>query len=146
MAIRQLTVSPHARHGGLFLLFALLAWTSHAQPTAAPQSSYLAAAENQVLIRADVGQTPPDWARLERKLIETMNRAGEEFVRVYARPDGTLYWKERYEGGMNSSDDAYEGFRGFSLHHALGGSRKLDELHRHVWEGITRQFTRYGQI
>ena len=135
MTLRQVMVSPHtrARHGGLFLLFALLALP-------------LVAAENQVVIRADVAQTPPAWARLERKLIQTMNRAGEEFVRVYARPDGTLYWKERYEGGMNSSDDAYEEFRGFSLHHALGGSRKLDELHRRVWEGITRQFTRYGQI
>ena len=47
---------------------------------------------------------------------------------------------------MNSSDDAYEGFRGFSLHHVLGGSKELDILHRRVWEGITRQFTRYGQI
>ena len=117
----------------MFLLFALLGLP-------------LVAAENQVVIRADVAQAPPAWARLERRLIESMNRAGEEFVRVYVRPDGTLYWKERYEGGMNSSDDAYEAFRGFSLHHALGGSRKLDELHRHVWEGITRQFTRYGQI
>ena len=47
---------------------------------------------------------------------------------------------------MNSSDDAYEGFRDFSLHHVLGGSKELDILHRRVWEGITRQFTRYGQI
>ncbi len=97
-------------------------------------------------IRADLPQAPPEWALLERHLIETMDRAGKEFVKTYARPDGTLRWKERYEGGMNSSDDAYEGFRGFSLHHILGGSKQLDTLHRHVWEGITRQFSRYGQI
>ena len=83
---------------------------------------------------------------MQRHLIETMDRAGVAFHRTYANPDGTLRWKERYEGGMNSSDDAYEGFRGFSLHHVLGGSKKLDVLHRNVWEGITRQFTRYGQI
>lgn len=83
---------------------------------------------------------------MERHLIETLDRAGIEFYRTYTHRDGTLRWKERYEGGMNSSDDAYEGFRGFSLHHVLGGSKELDTLHRKVWEGITRQFSRYGQI
>jgi hypothetical protein len=47
---------------------------------------------------------------------------------------------------MNSSDDAYEAFRGYSLLYVLGGAQKLDELHRHIWNGITKQFTRYGQI
>ncbi len=98
------------------------------------------------VIQVDTPQPAPRWAVLERHLIETMDRAGVEFYQTYVQPDGTLRWKERYEGGMNSSDDAYEGFRGFSLHHILGGSRKLDELHRKVWEGITRQFARYGQI
>lgn len=99
-----------------------------------------------VTIHADVPQAAPEWALLERRLIETMNRAGKQFVETYALPDGTLRWKERYEGGMNSSDDAYEAFRGYSLHYVLGGSRELDTLHRRVWEGITRQFSRYGQI
>ena len=98
------------------------------------------------VIRADVPRAAPAWALLERHLIESMDRAGLEFFKVHVLPDGTLRWKERYEGGMNSSDDAYEGFRGYSLHHVLGGSRELDVLHRKVWEGITRQFSRYGQI
>ncbi len=91
-------------------------------------------------------RTAPPWALMQRHLIETMDRAGVAFYETYVKPDGTLRWKERYEGGMNSSDDAYEGFRGFSLHHVLGGAKRLDTLHRHVWEGITRQFSRYGQI
>ena len=98
------------------------------------------------VIRADVPRPAPAWAVLQRHLIETLDRAGAEFVKAYTLPDGSLRWKERYEGGMNSSDDAYEGFRGLSLHHVLGGSKELDILHRRVWEGITRQFTRYGQI
>ena len=98
------------------------------------------------LIVAEIPRAAPAWAVLERHLIETLDRAGVEFYRTYTQPDATLRWKERYEGGMNSSDDAYEGFRGFSLHHVLGGSKELDTLHRRVWEGITRQFTRYGQI
>ena len=98
------------------------------------------------VIQASIPRAAPPWAVMERHLIETLDRAGLEFVRVYALPDGSLRWKERYEGGMNSSDDAYEAFRGFSLHHALGGARQLDTLHRRVWEGITRQFARYGQV
>ena len=98
------------------------------------------------VIQANVPRPAPAWAVLERHLIETLDRAGVEFCNTYTIADGSLRWKERYEGGMNSSDDAYEAFRGFSLHHVLGGSKELDLLHRRVWEGITRQFTRYGQI
>ena len=98
------------------------------------------------VIVAETPRAAPAWAVLERHLIETLDRAGVEFFTTYTQPDATLRWKERYEGGMNSSDDAYEAFRGFSLHHVLGGSKELDTLHRRAWEGITRQFTRYGQI
>jgi hypothetical protein len=98
------------------------------------------------VVSIETPKPPPAWALLQRQLIAAMNRAGEEFVRVYAKQDGTLRFKERYEGGMNSSDDAYEAFRGMSLHAIIGGHMELDRLHRHVWDGITQQFTRYGQI
>jgi hypothetical protein len=101
---------------------------------------------NLTVIRCDVQKVPAEWALLERHLIETLNGAGIEFYNTYVETDGTVRFKERYESGMNSSDDLYEAFKGFSLHTALGGSEELDRLHRYVWEGITRQFTRYGQI
>jgi hypothetical protein len=97
-------------------------------------------------IICDVRKEPPAWALYERQLIDTLNRAGIEFYDTYVLKDGSLEWKERYEGGMNSSDDAYEAFRGFSLLTALGGAEEIDRRHRKVWEGITKQFTRYGQI
>ena len=108
-------------------------------------SAALARADPFVVEMADPVEAP-EWALLERELITVMDRAGVEFYDTYVDRNGELRWKERYEGGMNSSDDAYEGFRGFSLHAALGGSLELDRLHRKVWDGITRQFTRYGQI
>lgn len=89
---------------------------------------------------------PPEWALLERHLIDTLKQAGVEFYNTYVEEDGSVRYKERYEGGMNSSDDLYEAFKGFSLHTALGGSEELNRLHREAWEGITKQFTRYGQI
>ena len=114
-----------------------LAWAETKRPDSVPAIPVL---------QVDTPLPAPDWAVMQRHLIETMNRAGIEFYRAYTHADGTLRWKERYEGGMNSSDDAYEAFRGFSLHYILGGSKELDVLHRRVWEGITRQCTRYGQI
>jgi len=99
-----------------------------------------------VVVRVDTQKEPPAWALYERQLIDTLNRAGIEFYDTYVLKDGSLEWKERYEGGMNSSDDLYEAFRGYSLLTALGGSDEIDKRHRFVWEGITRQFTRYGQV
>lgn len=98
------------------------------------------------VIRNDVHKVPPAWAIAQRHLIEVLNQAGVIFHDTYVQEDGTMRFKERYEGGMNSLDDIYEAFRGFSLHTALGGSYELDRLQRNVWEGITRQFRRYGLI
>jgi len=97
-------------------------------------------------IRCDAQMAPPEWALLERQLIDTLNGAGVEFYNTYVEEDGSVEYKERYESGMNSSDDLYEAFKGFSLHTAMGGSDELSRLHRKAWEGITRQFTRYGHI
>jgi len=98
------------------------------------------------VIRAGAPKAPPAWALAERQLIHALNQASRIFVRTYAKPDGSLRFKERYEGGMNSSDDAYEAFRGLSMVTAIGGDPEPDRLHRFVWNGITKQFTRYGQI
>ncbi|NND04946.1 MAG: hypothetical protein HKN87_01080, partial [Saprospiraceae bacterium] len=43
-------------------------------------------------------------------------------------------------------DDGYESFYNYPLFSALGGSMKLDSIARHLWDGVTRQFTGYGQI
>lgn len=82
----------------------------------------------------------------ERQLIEALDKAAIAFYETYVDDEGMLTYKERYESGMNSSDDMYEAFKGFSIHAALGGALELDRLNRFAWEGITKQFTRYGHI
>lgn len=88
---------------------------------------------------------PPQWALAERLLIDQLNKAALEFVARYARADGTLVWRHDWPG-MDGSDDPYEGFMNLALLYALGGSAELYGLARHLWEGITWQWTEYGQI
>ncbi len=99
-----------------------------------------------ISIHCDKLGAPPAWALYERQLIKALDEAAIVFYDQYVDENGMLTFKERYESGMNSSDDMYEAFRGFSLHTALGGSLDIDKRNRFAWEGITKQFTRYGQI
>ncbi|MFH1007631.1 MAG: hypothetical protein V1800_09030 [Candidatus Latescibacterota bacterium] len=97
------------------------------------------------MITADSFAPPPQWALMERFLIEIMNDAALRFVERYTRPDGTLGWRDAWPG-MDGSDDAYESFFNFPLLYALGGNDHLHRLARQEWDAITRQFTAYGQV
>ncbi len=97
------------------------------------------------VIKATEKCQPPEWAILERRLLDTMNRAAMEFVARYTRNDRTLIWRDRWPG-MDGSDDPYEGFMNFPLLYALGGSEEVYRVSREIWEAITWQWTEYGQI
>jgi len=88
---------------------------------------------------------PPDWALWERYLLDGFYPAAMEFVEKYTRPDGTLIWRDAWPG-MDGSDDGYESFGNFPLYYCLGGPEEIHALSRHLWEGVTRQFTAYGQV
>lgn len=89
--------------------------------------------------------TPPEWALLQSQLMKALYPAAMEFVGKYTNPDGTIIWREEWPG-MDGSDDGYESFYNFPLYYALGGPEEIDKLSRKLWEGVTRQFTGYGQI
>ena len=88
---------------------------------------------------------PPEWALLERHLLAALYPAALEYVNKYTNQDGTLIWRDEWPG-MDGSDDGYESFYNFPLYCALGGPMAIDSLARHLWEGVTRQFTGYGQV
>ncbi len=88
---------------------------------------------------------PPEWALMQRQMMEALYPAAMEFVEKYTNPDGTLIWRGEWPG-MDGSDDGYESFYNFPLYYALGGPKEMDLLSRRLWEGVTRQFTDYGQI
>ncbi|MBM7564197.1 hypothetical protein [Paenibacillus sacheonensis] len=87
----------------------------------------------------------PSWAAKQRQLFDLLNESARKFIDRYTRPDGTLIWRGDWPG-MDGSDDPYEGFMNLALLHALGGDDWLHEASRRVWEGITWQWTEYGQI
>ena len=82
-----------------------------------------------VTIQADGQATPPEWALLQRRLIDTANDAADPFVVKYTRDDGTLIWRDEWPG-MDGSDDPYEGFSSFPLLYALGGAERVHRLAR----------------
>lgn len=88
---------------------------------------------------------PPAWALWQRHVLDGLWPAALEFVAKYTRPDGTLIWRDEWPG-MDGSDDGYESFYNFPLYYALGGPGEVLLLARKLWEGVTRQFTAYGQV
>ncbi|MFS0726692.1 hypothetical protein [Paenibacillus sp. 1P07SE] len=88
---------------------------------------------------------PPQWALLQRRLLDGLNEAAVEFVERYTREDGTLIWRQDWPG-MDGSDDPYEGFMNLALLYALGGDARVGKLAAEMWESITWQWTQYGQI
>lgn len=87
----------------------------------------------------------PRWALLQRQIFTTLDKAAIEFADRYTRPDGTLIWRDRWPG-MDGSDDPYEGFMNMPLFYMLGGSEEVYLRSRTIWDGITWQWTEYGQI
>jgi hypothetical protein len=87
----------------------------------------------------------PEWALLQRQIFTVLDAAAIEFADRYTRADGTLIWRDRWPG-MDGSDDPYEGFMNMPLFYALGGSEEVYKRSRTIWDGITWQWTEYGQI
>ena len=87
----------------------------------------------------------PEWAKLEREIITTLNEVAPEFVARYTRSDGSLIWRDQWPS-MDGSDDPYEAFMYLALFYTIGGSEEVYQLARKMWDAITLQWTEYGQI
>ena len=90
-------------------------------------------------------QTPPEWAVLERELIDKINDAAPKVLKKYTRPDGTLYWPNHPEfQSFDGLDDAYESFHNWPLFYMLGGDAQFLVDAQHEFEVITKDMTNYG--
>lgn len=88
---------------------------------------------------------PPAWALMQRHVLNELEAAALEFVRKYTHDNFTFIWRDEWPG-FDGSDDGYESFYNFPLYYAIGGPQSIDDVSRKLWDGVTRQFTRYGQI
>ena len=82
----------------------------------------------------------PEWALLERQVIQAHTAACEAFFDRYFDEKGFLLCVTRW-GGDDGRDDAIENVNDWPHVHALGGSDRLREMYRKAYEGHVRQYT-----
>lgn len=90
----------------------------------------------------DISSTlaPPEWALLERALIDANEDACREFFDRYFDERGFLLCVERW-GGDDGPDDAIENCNDWPILHAVGASDEILAMYKKAWEGHLRQYT-----
>ncbi|WP_437204448.1 hypothetical protein [Planctomicrobium sp. SH664] len=91
-------------------------------------------------IEIDAPMPPPEWALLERALLQAESEACQEFFARYFDERGFLLCVERW-GGDDGPDDAIENCNDWPILHALGGDHSIRELTNKALEGHFRQYT-----
>ena len=94
------------------------------------------------VVEVDTPMAPPEWALLERSLLDENSKAVEAFADRYLDERGYLLHTPRW-GTLDGPDDAIETFYNWTLLHTLGGSDSVLELYRKALEGHLQQ---YGEI
>ena len=94
------------------------------------------------LVEITTPMAPPEWALLERALLDENSRAVEAFADRYLDERGYLLHTPRW-GTLDGPDDAIETFYNWTLLHALGGADSVLELYKRALEGHLQQ---YGEI
>jgi hypothetical protein len=92
------------------------------------------------LIRVKTPMEPPEWALLERELLDANAEACTEFFEKYFDERGYLLCVARW-GGDDGPDDAIENVADWPILHALGGDDSILQMYRKAWEGHLRQYT-----
>lgn len=87
----------------------------------------------------DTPMAPPEWALLERQLLDENSKAVEAFAEKYLDERGYLLHTPRW-GTLDGPDDAIETFYNWTLLHALGGSDSVLELYERGLEGHLKQY------
>jgi hypothetical protein len=82
----------------------------------------------------------PDWALLQRRLLQANGEACEAFYAKYVDRHDWLRAFERW-GANDGPDDAAEATNDWAVLHALGGADRVLDLTRRFWEGHLKQYT-----
>lgn len=87
---------------------------------------------------------PPQWAVMERALIDLMDRSVFPYLEKYTQPDGSLIWVDKWRNSRDGLDDLYESFYNWPLFYILGGGDHLLPLAQKEWDAITQQGAGFG--
>jgi hypothetical protein len=132
--------SPPQRMRWLLLSLPTLAAMRGAMTALICLSAAAAAIAAQPVFSIETPMAPPEWALLQRELLEANTAACQEFFAKYFDERGYLECVERW-GGDDGPDDAIENCAGWPILHALGSSDVVLRLYKKAWEGHLRQFT-----
>ena len=91
-------------------------------------------------LNVDTPVAPPEWALLERQLLNSQSEACEAFYDHYFDERGYLLCVPRW-GGDDGPDDAAENQLNWTMLHALGGSDTVLSLFKKGWDGHLKQYT-----
>jgi hypothetical protein len=93
-------------------------------------------------ITIDTPMAPPEWALLERELLNANSKAADRFAVKYLDERGYLLHTMRW-GTLDGPDDAIETFYNWTLLHALGGS---DSVLNHYKRALEGHYKQYGEL
>ncbi|WP_414617843.1 hypothetical protein [Dyadobacter sp. 32] len=133
---------------GINLRLTALSLLSAAFFSARAQSTTIPAAPSKLLeydkivnamavVKARNISVPPEWAIMQRQLIDVMEQGAPYYLKRFTRPDGTIYGKGPY-------DDVYEMFYNWPELYAISGNGFLYETAVKEYNAITRSNTAYS--
>lgn len=93
------------------------------------------------LFEVDTPMTPPEWALLERAVLDAHTAACEAFFARYFDPHSGYFRAIERWGANDGPDDAIENVNDWPHIYQLGGAERIRELYELAYEGHVRQFS-----
>ncbi len=88
-----------------------------------------------VTVTATRADLPPDWAVMQRRLIDTLNQSAREYYNTFVHPGGQIK-------STGPWDDVLEMYVNWPLFYAIGGDQWFLDTALVEYNAITRQFSR----
>ena len=87
---------------------------------------------------------PPEWALLERQLIDTMNHAAPVVLKRYTNPDGSMMWPTQPNfRSIDALDDVYESIHNWPLLYLVGGDDQILRIAQEKFDTMTANMAKY---
>jgi hypothetical protein len=118
----------------------LMAGTAAVMAATTTKTAWAARATETPLLDIAAPMAPPEWALLQRAVLDAHTDACEAFFARYYDNRGFLLEVERW-GGDDGPDDAIENVNDWPLVYALGGSERIRQMYEKAYEGHVRQYT-----